>query len=137
MRPIVILLSVFCIALQGGGPARADFLLGHPSASAAKIVPLVIPPSPTALGSNAAPTDPVVTPPRFRLAKGFGRSVPLGFAVRQIVPAKIAIRYGQGVDQDSLVDWSGNAPWNRVLAAAVRPLRLRVLATERSMLISR
>lgn len=137
MRPIVILLSACCLTLPSGSPARADFLLGHPADAAAQSSGLAIPPVPPAPNTDAAPADPVVTPPRFKLVKGFGRGVPLAFAIRQIVPARIVVRYGRGVDEDSLVDWSGNAPWNRVLAAAVRPLRLRVLTSASSVLISR
>jgi hypothetical protein len=74
---------------------------------------------------------------RFRPAAGFGEGVPLAFAARQIVPPAMAVRFGPGVDPDSAVDWTGGAPWNRVLATAIAPLGLRLTVGATSALISR
>jgi hypothetical protein len=59
-------------------------------------------------------------------ARGFGSQIPLEFAVRQIVPAKIKIIYGSGADHNALVDWQGGKRWTLVLRDAVRPLGLDV-----------
>lgn len=119
------------------GTARADFQINPGQAREQA-------PEPLAAG-NAVPLapeagSPVRRPPaapRFRVAQGFGRSVSLGFAARQIVPPAVTVRFGAGVDPASTVDWSGGQPWNRVLAAAVQPLGLRIVTGTSSVLILR
>lgn len=129
MRSIVLSSAIFATALAAAPAARADFQLG-PSPEGA--VAATQPGPPVASGaSSAAATSP------FKIARGFGRAIPLDFATRQIVPAAVVVRYGPGVDRTSLVNWSGDAPWNRVLDAAVHPLGLRIVSDERSVLISR
>jgi hypothetical protein len=97
--------------------ARADFVVATAPASATDSRP----------GETSQRTDPA--PPRFDLAQGFGDKVPLGFAVRQIVPPAVKVTYGPGADPDALVDWKGGQGWNRVLRAAVQPLGLRLVMT--------
>ena len=75
--------------------------------------------------------------PRFKVARGFGEAVPMSFAVRQIVPAAVRVHYGPGIDPDILVSWKGNRPWNQALAAAVRPLHLRIVTGTQTVLITR
>jgi hypothetical protein len=114
------------------GTAHAEFVMLAPPAAPAATgappgAPLDIRPDP--LGPNArkhvtsARKDP---PAAIPIANGFGQSVPLAFAVRQIVPATIQVSYGPTADQDALVDWRGGRKWTRVLREAVRPLGLRV-----------
>lgn len=67
--------------------------------------------------------------PRFATATGFGNQVPLSFAVRQIVPRDVKVSYGPGIDPAALLDWKGGQPWNRTLAAAIRPLGLEMVMT--------
>ena len=102
--------------------ARADFQIGAPT-------PRPTPEAP----SEPAPLPPV---PKFKTATGYGNNVPLDFAARQIVPMSVRLRFAANVDRDALVTWRGNAPWNHVLTAALRPLGLRVLigATEVTIL---
>ena len=57
---------------------------------------------------------------------GFGDQVPLSFAVRQIVPARFQVAFGETVDSDAPVDWKGGKPWRPTLSDAVRPLGLTV-----------
>ena len=57
---------------------------------------------------------------------GFGDQVPLSFAVRQIVPARFQVAFGETVDSDTPVDWKGGKPWRPTLSDAVRPLGLTV-----------
>ena len=57
---------------------------------------------------------------------GFGDQVPLSFAVRQIVPARFQVAFGEAVNSDAPVDWKGGKPWRPTLSDAVRPLGLTV-----------
>lgn len=49
------------------------------------------------------------------LVDGFGRDIPLSFAVEQIVPPRYSVSYGPGVDAQRRVSWKGGADWNVVL----------------------
>lgn len=122
------------------GAARADFRLhevkpgpGKSSLSAGSGDPL-----PVATDTSGADDDEAAPPdrPRVPYARGFGHAVPLSFAARQIVPRNVTIRFGAGVDQTALVDWSGGRPWNLVMGAAVRPLHLHLTFSRTSVLIS-
>lgn len=129
MRTTVLAQAVLALYLLTGHPgtALADFQLspGHP----AEDVPLpqagsgMVPSAPGA----AAFRRPLSPAPWFRVAQGFGHQVSLRFAARQIVPPAVTVRLANGVDPASMVDWTGGQPWNRVLAAAVQPLGLRVV----------
>jgi hypothetical protein len=57
---------------------------------------------------------------------GFGDQVPLSFAVRQIVPPRFQVAFGEAVNSDAPVDWKGGKPWRPTLSDAVRPLGLTV-----------
>ncbi len=81
--------------------------------------------------------EPEQAAPRFKVARGFGDAVPMSFAVRQIVPAAVRVHYGAGIDPDALVSWKGDRPWNQALAAAVRPLHLRIVTGTDTVLITR
>jgi len=130
-----VLGSAFLIGQPG--TARADFRLSPGQASERAPAPQaadnVIPPTPE-VDRDMRPAPPKS---RFRVAQGFGRSVSLRFAVRQIVPPAVTVRFGVDVDPASPVTWSGGQPWNRVLAAAVQPLGLRIITGARSVLILR
>ena len=119
------------------GTAKADFQISPGQAREQA-------PEPLAAGSAVPLAPEVGSPvhrpppaPRFRVAQGFGHSVSLGFAARQIVPPGVTVRFGTGVDPASTMDWSGGQPWNRVLAAAVQPLGLRIVTGASSVLILR
>ena len=66
---------------------------------------------------------------------GFGDQVPLSFAVRQIVPARFQVAFGETVDSDTPVDWKGGKPWRPTLSDAVRPLGLTVSVVGRTVKI--
>ena len=55
---------------------------------------------------------------------GFGDQIPLRFAVRQIVPARFQVAFGETVDSDTPVDWKGGKAWRPTLSDALRPLGL-------------
>ena len=129
-------LFLFPVALLVLHPAaHADFRLQAPPASSNIPAPAPAMPSDNLQADEAG--QPVPRRSRFPLARGFGHQVPVSFATRQIVPHTTVIRFGPGVDLDALVTWSGGRPWNRVLASAVRPLRLRVTTTTNAVVISR
>ena len=72
------------------------------------------------------------------LATGFGRQVPLSFAVRQVVPKGITVTYSEDLEPDAVtVDWQGGRPWPEVLRGLVRQPGLRVAFRPGAVLISR
>ena len=68
---------------------------------------------------------------------GFGDRVPLSFAVRQIVPARFQVAFGEAVDRDAPVDWKGGKPWRPTLSEALRPLGLAVSVVGPTVTIER
>ena len=120
------LLTVALLGLAAAAaPARAEFQMTPALGDATLGMrpaqrPIVL--SPPAPATMRRPAAPVAIP----VANGFGRQVPLAFAVRQIVPAGVRTAFGPGVDQAALVDWSGGGPWTGVLRTAVHPLGLRI-----------
>lgn len=78
-------------------------------------------------------TKATTTQERPGMADGFGKDVPLRVALLQILPSTVTAQYGQGVDADQIVDWSGGRPWQAVLHDVVQPLHLR--ATVRASVV--
>ena len=101
-------------------------------------IPLAPQPSPGAdpdlangdAGDNVAPPKP-----RFLVAHGFGRGVPLAFAVRQVVPTRVRVTYGSGVNTAQPVTWEGGKPWDDVLRAAITPLGLHLVMSHMAVKI--
>ena len=131
-RPPSIVSAALLLTLTFTTPAMADFRLQAD-------VQVPAPPVPARDSDRGQPDKMVRTPVsnHFRTARGFGQEVPLDFAVRQIVPATMLVRFGKGVDPTSVVTWKGDAAWNRVLASAVRPLGLLVITGTTTVLITR
>ena len=115
MRGSTIITVLATTAL--GTTAYADFVITS--------MPPTLGPTTEAIPDNSP--DPL--PTRFKLAFGFGKRIPLSFAVRQIVPPAVKVTYGPSADPDALVDWRGGQGWNRVLFDAVKPLGLRLVMT--------
>lgn len=111
----IALLGVLLAAAALAPATRADFVIAGS------------PPPETRTTPPPAATSTLPERLRFSTAYGFGHRVPLSFAVRQIVPKVVKVRYGPGADPASLVDWKGGWPWNQVLLAAVKPLGLRLV----------
>ena len=120
--------------LSTGGPARADFVLGNNQPRGLPTTPLSTAPT---VSENPQDVAKAVEVSRFKIVRGFGDTIPLSFAVRQIVPSSVKVRYRGGIDPEALVSWRGNRPWNRVLTAAVRPLHLSIVTGVDSVLITR
>jgi hypothetical protein len=90
-----------------------------------------------------ANTKPVAAPPSKRhpskrdgryeaTAHGFGTQIPLDFAVHQIVPTRIRVKFAEGIHRETLVDWTGEQPWPLALKGALQPkgFTLQVLKDE-------
>ncbi len=106
--------------------------VGLATPSSAEFV-MVSPPAPDADAKPARPSSAPMRPrphPKLRppapdpALAGFGDQVPLRFAVRQIVPARFQVAFGETVDRDARVDWKGGKPWRPTLSDALRPLGL-------------
>jgi hypothetical protein len=50
-----------------------------------------------------------------RPVDGFGRDIPISFAVKQIVPSDYDVSFGGDVDTRLLVSWEGGGDWQTVL----------------------
>ena len=133
MRIAIVIATTASVGLLPTGPARADFVLGGAKPAGAAPVPMQAAPP----AAEVPAEKPEQAAPRFKVARGFGEAVPMSFAVRQIVPAAVRVHYGPGIDPDTLVSWKGNRPWNQALAAAVRPLHLRIVTGTDTVLITR
>lgn len=127
--------AAIALGLLAAAPAHAEFRLsyGHP-------VHTDVPATPDAASADldASPDDPAdpARAPLFKRALGYGKDIPLDFAVRQIVPAGVRVTYGRNVHADSIVSWKGGRPWPAVLLAAVIPLGLNIRATGRAVFIT-
>lgn len=71
----------------------------------------------------------------FDVVEGFGNDMPLALALRQIVPARYAFNFGEGVDVGTRVSWQGGKPWNEILNSALEPIGV-VFSIKRNKLIA-
>lgn len=132
-------LPVACLAVS---PALADFRISPAGAAPAVIAdaPHVSPDdredrrsrrNPVPAGRLSAKPATLSVRPIAKggsdVVRGFGASVPLAFACRQIVPAGVRVAYGPGVDAQTPVDWLGGRPWAAVLRDAVSPAGLNIV----------
>ena len=127
------------VSLTMAGHARAEFVVK--TAQPGRVSDAVPQPGPITPAEpnteSQAEAHPKPDKPRFKTAFGFGKSVPLAFACRQIVPNAVKITYGPGADQAALVDWKGGDTWNHVLRDAVQPLGLHLVMTTMAVEIRR
>jgi hypothetical protein len=138
MRTIPTLTIIALFSLLGS--SRADFAMLPPKSATTE--PATIQ-SPSASESRThKPVKPVEKrrdghAPQTIDARGFGKKVPLAFAVRQIVPSPVKVSFGRGTDTSALVDWRGGRHWPEVLREAVRPLGLHVTVRDNAVSIAR
>ena len=112
---ISMMLQPMPVDFKLGGATRSDHDPGAAS---------LAPPEGQAAGS-AKPR----TPPAHKdaaIAVGFGRDVPLEFAVRQVAPRWVRVSYGENVDRQVRISWRGGRPWNQVLGGVLTPLGLHM-----------
>jgi len=57
-------------------------------------------------------------------AVGFGRDLPLGLALSQVIPSEYSHSFVESVDAGITVSWEGGKPWNQVLENMLRPQNL-------------
>ncbi len=74
--------------------------------------------------------------PAVAMAHGFGHDVPLAFAVRQLVPPRMRVTYGNAVDRQIRVSWDGGKPWDQVLRSVAAPLGLHVVISPTAVRIT-
>ena len=121
--------------------AHADFIvLGSQlpvAASAAPVPPGTVADDPHIdPGDRGSPTTANAAPPsRPKVVSGFGDDVPLSFACRQIVPARIKVSFGPGADPAMRVSWKGGGPWPLVLGQAITPAGLHMIESEMTLRI--
>ena len=116
-----------CLILATAGlvtPANAEFVMV--SQPAAEIDARDPAPAPAANPGRKSLSPTLRRPAPQPVVAGFGDQVPLSFAVRQIVPARFQVAFGETVDSDTPVDWKGGKPRRPTLSDAVRPLGLTV-----------
>jgi hypothetical protein len=115
MRFRILVLGV----VAATAPAHAEFvLLSTPSAEVgASVTPPSVASKPPIRRKRPAPEPAVM---------GFGDQIPLSFAVRQIVPARFQVAFGEEVDREERVDWKGGKPWRSTLSEAVKPFGLTI-----------
>ena len=121
--------------LVGQAPQTTQAAVVMPAGTPLPLAP------PSSLGSAAdsatggSEDNPAPVEPHFIMAHGFGHEVPLAFAVRQVVPARVRVTYGVGVDHRRTVTWTGGKPWNEVLKAAVAPLGFHLVMSHMAVAI--
>jgi hypothetical protein len=135
MRPVLLAAVLLFQVLTGVSPALANFVVRTESAATPPNAdePHLDPGDRQPLRLARRPIPRAVPP----IAHGFGDSVPLTFACRQIVPPGLTIAYGPGADPGAAVTWHGGRPWPVVLADAIRPLGLHLAQAGSRLLIRR
>ena len=106
-------------------PAYANFLIQSPSGDTG---PKIVNSAPAGAPAPSG-ADPSSQPVHWIMAYGFGNSVPLAFACRQIVPPAVKVTYGPGVNPAVPVNWKGGDTWNHVLRDSIKPLGLSLQMT--------
>jgi hypothetical protein len=128
-RNTILLAVVAGALLSKTDGARADFVVKSAAAASAPAASQPISMAPI-VDPQDLPAKPTHMPAwHWKLAKGFGNKVPLGFACRQIVPAAVRVTFGPGATPTMLVSWQGGKGWNEVLREAVKPIGLRLVMT--------
>ncbi len=147
LLPIFLLSALSCTTA-----ARADFAMlptppqapipaASPTSPATSDPAVSPPPAPTPVALHPAASSPgrqagKISAHAALIAAGFGQQIPLSFAIRQIVPQSIKLRFSPSTDRQALVDWRGGRQWPAVLRDAIRPLGLRLTVHHHIAIIS-
>jgi hypothetical protein len=86
-------------------------------------------------GASVGAAQPVHRP-SVVIARGFGHDVPLAFAVRQVVPPRMRVTFGDSVDRQIRVSWDGGKPWDKVLRGVAAPLGLHIVISPTAVRIT-
>jgi hypothetical protein len=124
---IAVIVVAGAVALSSATPV--DFRLVGP-------VSAVIQPSPLQPDVSIAHSVQSVHKPAVVIARGFGHDVPLEFAVRQVVPPRMRVTYGESVDRQIRVSWDGGKAWDEVLRGVVAPLGLHFVMSPTAVRIT-
>jgi hypothetical protein len=124
---IAVIVVAGAVALSSATPV--DFRLDGP-------VSPVIQPSPLQPDVSTAGSAQPVHKPAVVIARGFGHDVPLEFAVRQVVPPRMRVTYGESVDRQIRVSWDGGKAWDEVLRGVVAPLGLHLVMSPMAVRIT-
>lgn len=99
-------------------------------------------PMPVAMTASNAPRDLTPQPVIGATASsssdkvdGFGRDVPLTVATRQMVPQDYVVQYGQGVDPNTTVTWTGGRSWKEALSDALAEKNMKATIIADSVMI--
>lgn len=94
---------------------------------------MVLPLAPIAANANFLIATPAPPPAplssAYPLAAGYGKTISLGFALRQIVPHGVLVVIHDGVQTSTIVSWHGGVPWNVALQRALTAAGLRAKIT--------
>ncbi len=69
------------------------------------------------------------------VVEGFGRDVPLSYAMASIVPAHYGYAFGKDVDPALPITWKGGVPWDKVLETALHAQDLFAYITDQKISI--
>lgn len=72
-------------------------------------------------------------PESYEVVDGFGSDMPLALALSQVVPARYAFSFGEGVNPGIRVSWNGGKPWNEVLAEMLAPYNISTEIHQKSV----
>lgn len=89
---------------------------------------------PMAITAPAPQTAPAA-PKNPDIIEGFGRDVPLSIATRQMVPSSYVVQYGQNVDPNMSVTWSGGRLWKDALIDSLDEKNLKATIVGDTVLI--
>lgn len=114
--------------------------------------PLVLNPYPLKGGQGSAKEErvenkktevsfqaPLETPKKepvndYNVVNGFGRDLPMAFALSQIVPSEFAYSFGDGVDPGMRISWSGGKSWPETLHDALIPYSISVVIVDHTVM---
>ena len=99
--------------------------------------PLPLDISPYPLNKTSAKTPEAASTGDYSEIVGFGRELPLAFALSQVVPANYSYAFSQSIDTGAIVSWEGGKPWNMVLKDMLAKAGLKAEIQENRVLVTK